>query len=113
MPPWQVSSYYLFGTCAGFPGNAIQTPTQQSTASGSLQAAPFTPSPSLAPSTLYCYQLCTNTTSSGLQCAGSQSFTSGPAPQVYANPATNVDSPLNSSTLNGAVVYPPGTPYQW
>lgn len=52
----QVGSYYTYGRCQGYPGNAVTTPTVQSTATGGIDKAPIYPfNPTMTGE--YCYQV--------------------------------------------------------
>lgn len=102
-PGSNVSSFYQYGDCNGFPAGALTTPVQVTTsASGSGSLPPFTVG-GLEPSTQYCVGVCMedSTAQSGFICSTS-AFTFGTpkAPETITLPATNVGVG-NTSTLKG------------
>lgn len=101
-PGSNISSFYQYGDCSGFPTGASTTPVQtinSPTGSGTL---PSFAVGDLEPATTYCVAVCIqdDTAGSGYICTGPQTFSTPKAPEVITLPATNVGVD-NTSTLQG------------
>jgi hypothetical protein len=96
-PGSNISSYYLYGDCSGFPTGASSTPVQtiiNASANGTLPS--FTVG-DLQPSTTYCVSVCIqdDTAGSGYICTAPESFTTLKAPEVISN------LPYNTGACDG------------
>ena len=91
-PGSNISSYYLYGDCDGFPTGASSTPVQTITSvDGSGELPSFTVG-DLEPNTTYCVSVCIqdDTAGSGYICTAPESFDTLKAPEVISNPPYDV-----------------------
>ena len=113
-----VTTFYEYGPCPLGNGTVSSTPAVSTIATGSAQAAPSANVSGLAAGE-YCTRLVAMTddgTGNPVYTYGNPStfqISGPPHVEVVTNPASTADQPAGTATLNGEVVFPPGTPLQY
>ena len=89
-----LSYYFEYGSCTGFPGaDAVTTPVQYIYNASTNGSIPATTVGGLNPSTTYCMGMCLQDTTagSGYSCTISAfNFSTPKAPEVVSGPPTNI-----------------------